>query len=115
MWRKFDSLVVAVGLGVAATFVGRSADVPRVHNIELQPLAAQVARLQGALDYLGAPLTAAERTKLADAAKSSDAARATTQIQEVLDPRCLFGLTISPAMRLNVYRGPAAAELVEQK
>ena len=70
--------------------------------------------MQDALDYLGAPLPAADRAKLAEAAKATDRARGAAQIQQVLDPHCLFGLTISPAMRVNVYRGPAAAELIEQ-
>ena len=90
------------------------AALPPVHHVELQPLAAQAARIQDALDYLGAPLSPVERSQLAEAAKSTDAARGTAQIQAVLDRRCLFGVTINPAMRLNVYRGPAAAELVEQ-
>jgi hypothetical protein len=105
-------------LGVVVIAVGTTeltaANLPLVPDVELQPLAAQVARLEDALEYLGAPLSAGDRQALADAAKMSDAARATKRIQEILDPHCLLGIAISPAMRMSVYRGPAAAELVEQ-
>jgi hypothetical protein len=103
--------VLAVGAGIAPV---RGADLPPVHNLELQPLAAQVARLQEALEYLGAPLSAAERAALAETSRMRDHPAAIERIQAVLDAHCLLGITISPAMRLSVYRGPATAELVEQ-
>lgn len=96
------------------SFAARAADLPPVNDVELQPLAAQVARLQDALDYLGASLGSAEKQALANAAKSKDRARAVVEIQKVLDPHCLLGLTVSPTMRLTVYRGPAPGDLVEQ-
>jgi hypothetical protein len=103
-------------IGLFACSIARvgAADLPLVSQAELQPLAAQVARLQDALDYVGAPLPAADRQALAEAARLRDNDAAVRRIQQILDPHCLFGLTISPAMRLNVYRGPAAPELVEQ-
>jgi hypothetical protein len=112
--RLAAALRIAAVLAGGAGIVAQAADVPVVQNLELQPLAAQVTRLQDALDYLGAPLSPAERSALADAAKLRDQAAATAKIQAVLDPHCLIGVTVSPAMRLNVYRGPAAADLVEQ-
>jgi hypothetical protein len=107
------SIVAMFGV-IAGASISPAVDLPPVHQVEVQPLVAQVARLQEALDYLGAPLPVAERTRLAEASKLSDAAQASAQIQQVLDAHCLFGITINPAMRLNVYRGPASAELVEQ-
>jgi hypothetical protein len=108
--KSIISILVVVGFVAALP----AADLPPVPKVELQPLAAQVARLQDALDFLGAPLNASERAALAEAAKLSDKARGVAQIQRVLDQRCLLGITIDPAMRMSVYRGPAAPELVEQ-
>ena len=88
--------------------------LPPVYGVELQPLAAQIARVQEALHYLGAPLSPAERQELAQAVALKDVPRALERVQTVLDPHCLFGVTINPVERLNVYRGPAAAELDEQ-
>ncbi|HUR59398.1 MAG TPA: CehA/McbA family metallohydrolase [Opitutaceae bacterium] len=106
--------VAAILAGGAGTVVIHAADLPPVHNLELQPLAAQVARLQDALEYLGAPLSATERAALTEASRMRDHPAAVDRIQEILDAHCLFGVTISPEMRLSVYRGPAAPELVEQ-
>lgn len=106
------ALGAALALLAAASL--RAADLSPVRDVELQPLAAQVARLQDALDYLGSPLSAAERRGLAEAAAMSDSARATARIQEILDPHCLLGITIAPTMRLNISRGPARPELIEQ-
>jgi hypothetical protein len=92
----------------------RAANLPLVQKVELQPLAAQVTRLQDALDYLGAPLSSEERQSLAEAAKMADRARGVAQIQRILDPHCLLGITLNPVMRMTVIRGAAAPTLVEQ-
>lgn len=114
MKRRFFAPVLKVAVGVILTVVStRAAELPLVRNLELQPLAAQVARLQDALDYLGAPLSAAERGALAQALALPDAVRAAERVQAVLDARCLFGVNINPEMRVKVARGPAAAELDE--
>lgn len=105
--------VLALVLGLLVN-VGRAADLPPVEHVELQPLAAQVARLLDALEYLGAPLKTEERAALAEAARMTSEAEATRRIQRVLDPHCLFGVVLSPTGRMTVLRGPAAAELVEQ-
>jgi hypothetical protein len=88
--------------------------LPLVSSVELQPLAAQVKRVTEALDSLGEPLTAAEQSALDAAASSGDAARAAAEIQRVLDPHCLVGVTINPEMRVKVAQGAAQPELVEQ-
>ncbi len=93
---------------------GRGADLPLVSEVELQPLAAQITRLQEALGYLGAPLSEADRSALAAAIALPDRAQAIERVQRVLDPHCLFGVTLMPAMRMTVMRGPARGELVEQ-
>src|SRR5688572_22937429 len=90
---------------VAATtlhFVGvlsSAAELPLVTGVELQPLAAQVTRLQDALEYLGAPLGSGEKQQLANAViATNDPAGALARIQQVLDQRCLFGVMINPEM-----------------
>jgi hypothetical protein len=97
--------------GVVGT---RAAEQTVVENVEVQPLAAQVTRLQDALDYLGAPLTPADQQALAEAWKMADAHAAVARAQQILDAHCLFGITINPEIRVKVARGPAAAELDEQ-
>src|SRR4051812_34822587 len=101
-------------IAICTAGVARSAELPLVTKIELQPLAAQVARLQDALDGLGAPLRAADRQALSQALISKDAAKTVARIQEILDAHCLLGVNINPEMRVKVARGPAAAELDEQ-
>lgn len=91
----------------------QGAELPLVAEVELQPLAAQVTRLQEALDYLGEPIGAADRAALSQALALSDAPRAIERVQQILDARCLFGITINPEMRVKVARGPARAELDE--
>ena len=104
-------IVMTIALNAVAV---RGAELPLVPKIELQPLAAHVARLQDALEYLGAPLIEADRAALAAAIALPDPARAAERIQQILDARCLFGININPEMRVKVARGPAAAELDEQ-
>ncbi|MGH9940753.1 MAG: CehA/McbA family metallohydrolase [Pyrinomonadaceae bacterium] len=82
--------------------------------MEVQPLAAQVRRLVEALEYLGEPLSPAERRALERASEQEDAARALAGISEVLDARSLFFIEISPESRVKVTRGRAEATLVEK-
>jgi len=59
-----------VSLSLLLGHVGRSvaADLPRVRQVELPPLVAQVLRLVGALDYLGTSLPHANQQALRVAA-----------------------------------------------
>ena len=91
-----------------------AADVPVVENVELQPLVAQVNRLTEALDVLGEPLPDEVQTALKESAAATDRKAATRQIQETLDPLCLFVVSINPEMRVKVAQGPAKPELVAQ-
>lgn len=75
--------------------------------VEGQPLAANVRRVEQALEYLGAPLPA-------DSLKALQAARAdrdATKIQRLLDPHVLLVVSINPEVRVKVARGPAKATL----
>jgi hypothetical protein len=74
-------------------------------EVEGQPLAANVARLTEALDFLGAPmpLKAAEAIKAA----GQDGAK----LQQALDPLVLLRVHINPEARVKVARGKGDATL----
>jgi hypothetical protein len=76
-------------------------------GVEGQPLAANVRRLDQALDYLGTPLPQATRKTLQAACAERDAAA----IQRLLDPHVLLAVSINPEARVKVARGPAKAIL----
>lgn len=86
--------------------------LPVVAEGDLVPLRANCQRLLKALDSLGAPLPAETQKALHEALKpgSKDTA-AFEEIQKLLDPHCLVGITINPESRVKVARGPAKAEL----
>ena len=75
--------------------------------VEAQPLAANIERLDQALEYLGAPLPADVRAALKRAGQARDA----KALQDFLDSRVLLGVHINPESRVKVVRGPAAAVL----
>ena len=85
----------------------------RVEQVELQPLAAQVKRLIETLDYLGAPLSAADKQALDKAVQLTDAAQASRVIQDILDKYCLYEIHINPESRVRVTQASAKPELVE--
>lgn len=99
---------------LSATFAadGRST-LPNVENVSLQPLAAQVTRVVEALDYLGVPLSAAEKRSVDAALDHDDERRAVLALQEVLDRRCLVDVHINPESRVKVTQGPARPELMQ--
>ena len=75
--------------------------------VEGQPLAANIERLDQALDSLGAPLPADLRAALKSAGQARDGKR----LQELLDPRVMLSVHINPESRVKAMRGPAVAEL----
>ena len=78
-----------------------------VEPVEGQPLAANVARLVEAFEFLGSPLPEETRRLLGPALRERDAER----IQQLVDPHVLFVVSLNPEVRVKVARGPAAAEL----
>src|SRR5687767_4925986 len=95
-------------LGGCTVWIVIAIDAPVLGaDVEGQPLAANVARLAAAMDYLGSPLDPALRQKIDEAAKARDAGR----LQELLDPHVLIVATINPEERVKVDRGPGAASL----
>ena len=80
---------------------------PVVTDVEGQPVAANAERLMKALDFLGAPLPEPTATDL----KAAITARDAKKVQEALDKRVLFVVSINPEARVKVARGPADAVL----
>ena len=97
-----------------ALSAAESRSLPIVRGFELQPLVAQVRRVIEATDYLGTPLSDADKQALETAFKESDADEAGEAIQRVLDKYCLFGVDINPESRVKVAPGPAKPELAEK-
>jgi len=89
--------------------------LPIIRNVDLQPLVAQVNRITAAMDYLGAPLSDADKQALDAASRlgNARAAEAGESIQRVLDRSCLVGVNINPESRVKVVPGPAKPELVQ--
>ncbi len=88
--------------------------LPVVAGVEAQPLKAQVERVVQALAFLGEPLPASSKAKLAEALKETDAAKAAAGIQAALDPLCLAAVNVNPESRVKVASGPAAPVLMQQ-
>src|SRR5205823_5567428 len=87
--------------------LGAADPPPVVGDVEGQPLAANAERLMKALDFLGAPLPLDVAAPLKAAADAKDVRK----VQEVLDKRVLFVVSLSPEARVKVARGPADAVL----
>ncbi len=90
------------------------AALPVVETVDWQPFSAQVKRLLEATDNMGIPLPADTKSKVEAALAETDGKAAIMKIQELLDPQCLFGVTINPEMRVKVAQGTAKPELTEQ-
>ncbi len=110
--RRVGFVTVVVGLLVAAAEA--QDELPLITDVEYQPLAAQVARLVQALDYIGAPLPQSDREQLARLIRSDKPSEAVRAIQRVLDKHVLFFVNINPESRVKVRTGPAAPVLQEQ-
>lgn len=82
-------------------------------EISLQPLAQQVRQLETTLDFLGEPLSTADRDHIDQVLSSTDETAAIADLQRVLDRRVLFVVTIDAESRVHVLQGAARAELVE--
>ena len=97
--------MLAIPFGPVLAWNGRSPDA--------QPLLAQVRRLVEAMEYLGEPLSEAERAALQSIEESADAASAVVRIEKVLAPRVLAEIRINPESRVSITRGAAEPHLVE--
>jgi hypothetical protein len=107
-------LVAALFLFGSTDAQAADAPLPRPADVEWQPLSAQVKRVAQALELVGAPLEAAQRTALDAALANPNASEAVQQVQEVLDPLCLALVTINPESRVKGAPGPAPRKLIQQ-
>jgi hypothetical protein len=92
-------------------------ELPIVNGVEYQPLAAQVRRVDEALDYLGQPLSDETKAKIDSALRgiaTTSSVITTRALQETLDPYCLVGVRIDSERRVKAALGPARPELVQQ-
>src|SRR5881394_461249 len=108
------SLFCAIGSSLFSAIAANSPALAIVKNVEWQPFVAQVRRVIEAADYLGSPLSAADKKTLEAAFQKSGTDEPGEAIQRVLDRYCLFGVNINPESRVKVAPGPAKPELVEK-
>jgi hypothetical protein len=110
--RRFKQAVVVVTvliLSHSASLLAVCQQDTAPAKVDGQPLAANVARVLDALDYLGHPLPAAITRDLRTAVDNRDSAA----LQNLLDPQTLFVISINPELRVKVARG-AADPVIQQ-
>ena len=89
------------------------AGVESSQNVPLQPFMEEVQRLQTALGFLGQPLAKLDQERINSAFSSRNAAVAVSQTEAVLDKYALATVTISGESRVDVKRGSAFPDLVQ--
>jgi hypothetical protein len=82
-------------------------------SVAMQPFMAQVDRVEAALSYLGQPLAERDRERIKAIADGRDIGSAVSHVEAILDKYVLAVVTISSESRVDVKRGPAAAELIQ--
>jgi hypothetical protein len=100
-------LVGAVCLFTAASASGDA--LPVVPDADWDRFRSHVRQVAEALAKLDAPLPPDVGKRLAMVLAGSKPA--VEEVQELLDPLCLVGVTINPESRVKAARGPATAEL----
>jgi hypothetical protein len=117
MPRNACFLIVSVLL-TAVLAAPAQTTLPVVEDVPVGPLREHSRVLLQALQGLNAPLPAATeralKVLLQDPPGESDLAVA-VGIQKLLDPFCLVGVSINPESRVKAARGPAAAELRQDR
>ena len=91
-----------------------STQLPVVTAVERQPLQSATQRLVEALEYAGAPLSAADQNELKSAMNTPEKKAAITNLQKVLDKYCVAGVHINAESRVKVQEGPASKTLSQQ-
>jgi len=82
-------------------------EIPKVTEVEAQPVCANVQRILQALEVLGQPLGQTEQSRILDAVEK----RNVNALQEAIDPQVLFVVSINPELRVKAARGPGPATL----
>jgi hypothetical protein len=82
-------------------------------SVAVQPFMAQVDRVEAALSYLGQPLAEQDQARIKTIAAGAGTGSAVPQIEAILDKYVLAVVTISPESRVDVKRGQATPELIQ--
>src|SRR6476619_5990895 len=98
------TIIRVVILFVTARQTGAEA-LPIVRGVQLQPIAAQIARVAQALELCGAPLGTEPQAALKAGSCLTDEAGAVERSQQGLDPLCVGEEGISPERRVKVQAG----------
>jgi hypothetical protein len=112
MWRKWLSPVLFLCWGFAPSARAES-PLPTVDQVDAARLRTHCRQLLEALEKSKAPLPAeTERQLKALLMKDPiEADEFAGQVQELLDPLCLIGVTINPESRVKALRGAGPADL----
>jgi hypothetical protein len=104
------ALAVWPGLAGAARAQG---ELPVVEDVDWGPLRADCRGLLRGLEADGHLLPADTRVPLRELLDrgSPDPEAAVREVQKLLDPYCLLGISINPESRVKAARGPVAAVL----
>ena len=78
----------------ATSQVSHAQSFPKVHDVALQPLKAQIQRLVQAKDYLGEPFSLQVKKRLNQALGQADGTVAISKVQQILDAQCLLDLSL---------------------
>ena len=105
--------LLAVGMVLCVSAIGRAQSLPVVTVAEPQPFIAQVMRLTEALEFLGSAIPEEGARRLEQLRDEAPSQQVVEEIQQILDPFVLAMVQINPEARVSVIRGPAPAELVQ--
>jgi hypothetical protein len=113
--RAYAGVLLSAAVALLSCTIPQREQVARVNpgtgaaaaDVEGQPLAANIQRLVDALEYLGSPLPADLRVRLARAGNARDG----QALQQLLDPGVLLAVHINPEARVRVERGAGPATL----
>lgn len=87
--------------------------LPEIEEVEPGPLRQHCRRLLQALESLPGSLPSEATRAMAALLRQDpkDGAALAAEVQKLLDPHCLVGVTINPESRVKAVRGAAPAEL----
>jgi hypothetical protein len=107
---RFSTVILLSATGLSAS-LGTPANPPA--SVPLQPFADQVRRIERTLAFLGQPLAAEDQKAINEAMAGSDEHAAVSKLQAILDKSTLVKVTINAESRVDVSRGAAPADLIQ--
>ncbi len=114
---RFDAckvlLLILAGACGGSNVRGQAPATHHVVAVPLQPFSVLARRVETALEYLGQPLSAADRQALAAALANTDEQAGVAAATAVLDRYALVHVHINPESRVKVTQGTAAPALVQ--